>query len=230
MAAGLPGHQTTEQPWPAPGPPGGRAADPRGTDLRGADFRGTDLRASDAEREVALAELGDNYVAGRLSHDTFVFRVEAVLRARHRRELDHQVADLPGPPRRRGALERAGERARMLHREFTREMGAALRSAADAWTRPRAPLPVLPLPGGSRPRYTIGRELACDMSIGDRTVSRWHADLRLGPSGWRLADLGSTNGTRLNGWRITGPVHVRPGDLVSFGTATFVLGLASGAS
>ncbi len=38
-----------------------------------------------------------------------------------------------------------------------------------------------------------------------------------------LSDLGSTNGTRLNGWRVTKGVEVRPGDQVSFGTVTYVI-------
>ncbi len=44
-----------------------------------------------------------------------------------------------------------------------------------------------------------------------------------GLRGWLLTDLGSTNGTRLNGWRVREPVPVRPGDRVSFGAVTFVL-------
>lgn len=181
---------------------------------------GSGLRASDAERDQVLAELNDGYAAGRLSHETFVFRVEATLRARHRGDLDDQVADLPQgrPP----VLERAARRGRELGHELTRTW----RAAVDSLRRPPRVLPVLVLPDGTRPRYTIGRELTCDMAIGDQTVSRWHADLSMGPGGWRLADLGSTNGTRLNGWRITAPVHVRPGDLVSFGLATFVLAQA----
>ena len=61
------------------------------------------------------------------------------------------------------------------------------------------------------------------MTLADETVSRWHASLEQSGGGWLLADLGSTNGTRLNGWRVTGPMPVRPGDMVSFGAATFVL-------
>jgi hypothetical protein len=197
-------------------------------------------RASDAEREVVLDKLGDGFAESRLSYETFVFRVEATLRARHQGELDSQVADLPTPrstwlrqqrrrPRSpRPRLERLAERGRELGREFSREVGrevgSAARAAAARMPRLERPPPVLALPDSTRLRFTIGRELTCDMSIGDLTVSRWHADLSRGPAGWRLADLGSTNGTRLNGWRITGPVHVRPGDLVSFGMATFVLG------
>jgi FHA domain/Domain of unknown function (DUF1707) len=176
------------------------------------------LRASDAERDQVIAELGDGYVAGRLSHDTFVYRVEATLRARHVNELDYQVSDLPLPRSRRGVRDRARE----LGAQIGRELGSAARTAARGWRRTRQP-GVLFLPEGSQDRYTIGRELACDMSIGDSTVSRWHADLCWAQGGWRLTDLGSTNGTRLNGWRITTPVLVRPGDLVSFGLATFVL-------
>jgi hypothetical protein len=192
-------------------------------------------RASDAEREVVLDKLGDGFAEGRLSHETFVFRVEATLLARHRGELDSQVADLPTPrstwlrqrcpPRPR--LERLAERGRELGREFGREVSSAARAAAARMPRLDRPPPVLVLPDDTRLRFTIGRELTCDVSIGDLTVSRWHADLSRGPAGWRLADLGSTNGTRLNGWRITGPVHVHPGDLVSFGMATFVLGQAA---
>jgi pSer/pThr/pTyr-binding forkhead associated (FHA) protein len=55
------------------------------------------------------------------------------------------------------------------------------------------------------------------------TVSRWHASLERGPYGWLLDDLGSMNGTRVNGWRVTSPSLVRAGDLVSFGCVTFVL-------
>lgn len=188
-----------------------------------------EYRASDAERERVLDKLGDGFAEGRLSHETLMFRVEATLRARRRGELDSQIADLPAPRAAwlrkkspRPLLERVAERGRELSRDFGREVGDAARAAAARLPRLDRPLPVLTLPDDTRMRFTIGRELTCDMSIGDLTVSRWHADLSRGPGGWRLADLGSTNGTRLNGWRITGPVFVHPGDLVSFGMATFV--------
>jgi hypothetical protein len=191
-----------------------------------------EIRASDAERERVLHKLGDGFAEGRLSHETLILRIEATLRARRRGELNSQVADLPAPQRRRlksprPLLERVTRRGQELSRDFGREMGTAARAAAARLPRLERPLPVLTLPDDTRLRFTIGRELTCDMSIGDLTVSRWHADLSRGPGGWRLADLGSTNGTRLNGWRITGPVHVHPGDLVSFGMATFVLGGSS---
>jgi hypothetical protein len=184
-------------------------------------------RASDAEREQILDELGDGFATGRLSHETFVLRVEATLRARRLTELDDQVADLPparlSPARRaRALLERAGE----LSREFGRELSRSV-TAAGTGRPARLPPLILP-PSAPGQRYTIGREWACDLSIGHPTVSRWHADLRPADGGWWLADLGSLNGTRLNGWRITGRVLVRPGDAVSFGTASFVITEAPG--
>jgi hypothetical protein len=174
------------------------------------------MRASDAEREVVLTELGEGFAQGRLSHETFVYRVEATLRARHQDELDDQLADLPG--RRPGPTLLARVRRRC----------AAAWAAVDDWVRPGPP--VLLLPAAPGPRYTIGREWSCDMSIADMTVSRWHADLHWAAGAWRLADLGSLNGTRLNGWRISEPAPVHPGDLVTFGTVTYVLGEASPAA
>jgi pSer/pThr/pTyr-binding forkhead associated (FHA) protein len=55
------------------------------------------------------------------------------------------------------------------------------------------------------------------------TVSRSHAGLRREAGGWLLTDAGSTNGTRLNGWRVTEPVPLRAGDEVMFGALTMVV-------
>jgi hypothetical protein len=164
------------------------------------------IRVSDAERERALAELRDGYAEGRLTHDTFGYRVDEALRARVTGELRRLVADLP-KRRRLGAVVRAGWRRAV--------------TVADRWLRGWPP--VLTLPGGPQIRFTIGREAACDMTLADLTVSRWHASLQRNADGWLLADLGSTNGTRLNGWRVKDPIPVRAGDLVSFGAVTFVL-------
>jgi pSer/pThr/pTyr-binding forkhead associated (FHA) protein len=54
-------------------------------------------------------------------------------------------------------------------------------------------------------------------------VSRSHAGLRRKAGAWLLSDVGSTNGTRLNGWRVTEPVPVRAGDEVTFGSLTMVV-------
>jgi pSer/pThr/pTyr-binding forkhead associated (FHA) protein len=78
-------------------------------------------------------------------------------------------------------------------------------------------------PPGRQARFTIGRDPNCDLVIADISVSRRHAGLARGANGWLLTDLGSTNGTRLNGWRVRDPVPVRCGDRVSFGAVTFEL-------
>jgi hypothetical protein len=172
--------------------------------------RSDEVRASDAERDHVIGELGDRFVEGRLTHETFTARVDAALRARVRSELRGLVADLP---RRRpfGAAFRAAASASWRR---------AIR-AVDRWTR-KAPMPLM-LPAGPQLRFTIGREPACDLTLEDLTVSRWHASLLHSDGSWLLADLGSTNGTRLNGWRVNMPTPVAPGDFVSFGAATFVI-------
>jgi hypothetical protein len=168
------------------------------------------VRASDSDRELVIAELTDRFAEGRLSHDTFAARVDAALRARARGELHGLVADLPRP-RRAGAAVRAA----------CASAGRRMLAAANRWTR-KTPLPMM-LPAGPQPRFTIGREPACDMTLADETVSRWHASLVRADGSWLLDDLGSTNGTRVNGWRVTAPTPIAPGDCVSFGAATFVI-------
>ena len=64
---------------------------------------------------------------------------------------------------------------------------------------------------------TIGRGPNNSIVLGDGFVSTNHAILTYREDGWRLADLGSRNGTWLNGERIEGEVPVRPGDLIGIG-------------
>ncbi|WP_067125518.1 DUF1707 and FHA domain-containing protein [Microtetraspora malaysiensis] len=169
------------------------------------------VRASDGDRERALSELRDRAAEGRLSMETFVGRVDMALRARNRGELDDLVSDLP-------------QRGR-----WRRRITEAVSSVSDlttriesAWRRPR--LPRLALPADSRVRYLVGRGSACDLVLSDVTVSRMHAELRRAEDdAWLLVDLGSLNGTRLNGWRLVGPAQVRPGDEIAFGDCTFLV-------
>lgn len=51
------------------------------------------------------------------------------------------------------------------------------------------------------PQIQIGR-LGADLNLADGKVSSLHCELRLTPEGYRLRDLGSTNGTYVNGQRI----------------------------
>ena len=63
----------------------------------------------------------------------------------------------------------------------------------------------------------IGRADAATVQIHDPEVSWRHARLVHDERGVMLADLDSTNGTRINGDRITGPSLLQDGDVVSFG-------------
>jgi pSer/pThr/pTyr-binding forkhead associated (FHA) protein len=67
----------------------------------------------------------------------------------------------------------------------------------------------------------IGREVGQDIQLtGDATASRRHAALTLGPLGWTVRDLGSSNGTWVNGVRVQEQVLV-PGDVLRVGQSEF---------
>jgi FHA domain/Domain of unknown function (DUF1707) len=179
------------------------------------------MRASDAERDAVVARLTEGFAAGRLSHDTFMFRMSAVLRTRHRAGLPALHADLPATP------PEPGWAAVLLGRLRAAWPQRPRRKAPPRLARPAPPVPLV-FPRGARDSFSIGRSGGCDLTIADMTVSRVHATLERTVDGWLLTDLGSTNGTRVNGWRVRGPVPVRAGDVVSFGDAQYSLRTADG--
>ena len=69
----------------------------------------------------------------------------------------------------------------------------------------------------------IGRDLGNDIPINDPEVSRRHARIFLQGTNYIIEDLGSTNGTSVNGQRIMGPYMLRPGELVVFGEQVSLL-------
>jgi len=202
------------------------------------------LRASDAERDHVVDELRKEYVDGRLSHETFILRMETALGARDHGQLARLFTDLP--PRRTRLLARV--KAALLGRgrpdddERPGASEAPVLAAvyglppgayeppeySEAWSgRPSGPEPPPPIPldfpRGSGTIFTIGRTQDCDLRVSDMSVSRRHAQLTRGEDGWLLSDLGSHNGTRINGWLVREPVPLRPGDRVQFGSALFVV-------
>ena len=75
----------------------------------------------------------------------------------------------------------------------------------------------------------IGRSRTCDLSIEDRFLSRRHARLYREGDTWLIEDLGSRNGTFVNGRRIEGPEAVRPGDVLTMSASRIeLLGERSG--
>lgn len=63
----------------------------------------------------------------------------------------------------------------------------------------------------------IGRDPSNDIVISDPEVSRRHARLVLTGNTYAIEDLGSTNGTFLRGQRLTAPVVLTPGEVITFG-------------
>ena len=65
--------------------------------------------------------------------------------------------------------------------------------------------------------FIIGRDPSANLQLDHPTVSRLHAEVRPSPAGPLLRDLGSSNGTFLNGELITGPRPLAPRDVVQIG-------------
>lgn len=63
----------------------------------------------------------------------------------------------------------------------------------------------------------IGRDLNNDIVINDAEVSRRHARIFLQGTSYVIEDLGSTNGTYINGQRLMGPYVLRPGEIITLG-------------
>ncbi len=81
----------------------------------------------------------------------------------------------------------------------------------------------LVLPSGERVELgkepvSIGRLNECTIPLTDGNVSRRHAEVRASTRGYVVADLGSTNGTKVNGLRIQGEQALANGDIVSVGS------------
>ncbi|MEU0830439.1 DUF1707 and FHA domain-containing protein [Streptomyces sp. NPDC056231] len=174
------------------------------------EFHTYPARVSDAQRDRVLGVLREGAAQGRLSHDTFVRRMELALAARRPEELAALTADLRSE----------GRWTQGLFRVVGEVSGFPAR-VRRAWQAER--LPKLLLPAPSPYPVFIGRDPANGLRLTHETVSRKHAELTVQGGRWILRDLGSTNGTCVNGQRVTGAVSVRDGDQVSFGRITFRL-------
>jgi sigma-B regulation protein RsbU (phosphoserine phosphatase) len=73
-------------------------------------------------------------------------------------------------------------------------------------------------------KSTVGRSTQGDLVISDSTVSRQHAEIEVvDESSIKLTDLGSHNGTTVNGYAISDSAELHPGDIISFGRVEFKL-------
>jgi pSer/pThr/pTyr-binding forkhead associated (FHA) protein len=78
----------------------------------------------------------------------------------------------------------------------------------------------------SPPELVIGRQ-GTDLTVPDEEVSRRHVALRPVPGGAEITDLGSLNGTWVDGARIAAPVIVGDGARLRVGATTFALSVAA---
>jgi hypothetical protein len=86
------------------------------------------------------------------------------------------------------------------------------------------PPAVLSLPTGQRielheGHYVLGRHLESDIVLNDSNVSRKHAEFVCAAGEVTVRDLGSTNGTKVNGVGVSGNQLLQHGDVINFGTA-----------
>lgn len=122
-------------------------------------------------------------------------------------------------------------------------MAAPRQAAPEPVTMPGAAPAPAPMPAAGRPApvacqltdkasgktwriacdsTVIGRDEAhADLVLGDSNVSRRHAELTRNATGWRIADLGSTNGTRVNGMRVS-EQDLANGDTITMGLVTLM--------
>lgn len=143
-----------------------------------------------------MATLRHGLVSGRLGTDTFIERVESAYSSKTHDQLAALTDDLPRARRPwRLALERWIERGRRLPR-------------------------LRPPPMRDGERRAMGRDRSSDFAIPDPTVSLRHAELVRTTDGWLIHDLGSRNGTRVNGWLVR-EERLEPGDVIELGSAAF---------
>jgi FHA domain-containing protein/uncharacterized protein DUF1707 len=158
------------------------------------------VRASDRTRHRTTSALARAAGEGFLSIDTLSLRLDAALTARDVDRLDALVSDLPW---------------------YRQPPGAVLRAVWHRLTEPDEPPARLALPAQQR-KFVIGRGADCDVLVHDRAISRHHARIRRTVEGWDVLDLGSTNGTWLNGRRIRSAI-AQPGDELELADRRFLL-------
>jgi len=71
-------------------------------------------------------------------------------------------------------------------------------------------------------KVVVGRQDDCQIRIPSPQVSRHHCEITSGAAGVRIRDLGSSNGTIVNGQRVE-DAPLRPGDVLSIGPMLFVV-------
>jgi predicted component of type VI protein secretion system len=170
---------------------------PDGRRLSGVASGRVKERVSESARNRAVARLQRSYACGGMGTDTFERRLDAALTVDTRAALRQTVSDVAPM----SLLERVRSRI------------------PPATPTPSSGL----LTGIARTRPAIlGRSRACDLVLADDSVSRRHAMVVCEGDRIILTDLGSTNGTFVNGRQIT-QAEVQPGDHLRLGGLDLLL-------
>ena len=74
----------------------------------------------------------------------------------------------------------------------------------------------------------IGRSSRCDLAVADRCLSRQHVRIFRSGGEWLVEDMGSRNGTRVNGSMISGPTPIAPGDVIDASMSRIAFGGSGG--
>ncbi|MBF0186947.1 MAG: FHA domain-containing protein [Magnetococcales bacterium] len=76
---------------------------------------------------------------------------------------------------------------------------------------------------GTSDQLVIGRSSDNDMVMPDYTISKHHAEIRINAEGYTIIDLGSTNGSAVNGTKLSGrqPILLNEGDTLTLGRYQF---------
>ena len=127
----------------------------------------------------------------------------------------------------------AGEAEVALEEDVAQRVGSCVVKLGKKATKPQEPLvqphqldvkpAAVVLADGSRHTLdgdlvTIGRQASCTIVIADNNISRVHARFRASDNGWTIEDLGSTNGTKVNGVLIAEPTLLSHGQLIALGS------------
>ena len=127
----------------------------------------------------------------------------------------------------------AGEAEVALEEDVAQRIGSCVVKTGKAVSTPRESIAqphqqvvtpaVVVLTDGSRHALdgdlvTIGRQASCTIVIADNNISRVHARFRTSDNGWTIEDLGSTNGTKVNGVLIAEPTLLSHGQLIALGS------------
>jgi hypothetical protein len=164
------------------------------------------MQAPGESRERLVQRLNAAYAGGLISDQTLALRLDQVLQERLV-DSGRIVGDLQLRAHPRALRERLSQTVTTVLDKLDGYFDPPREETLLAldWTAPSQEL-------------IVGRGSRCDIGLTDTTVSRRHARLVWRDGGWVLQDLGSKNGTYLNGRRV-GRCQLRPGDRLALGQA-----------